>query len=211
MAAATNRDEEAFWRLQRWRTVVDEAIAEARERGEFDDLPGHGKPLDLRGNRLAGDREFAFHVLANAGVVPPWMALDQEVAAARAALDASLARLRAESAARRRADGEGPPAWDEIAAFPVAWMPRLRFPRWPGATPRRDGRPAPRPTRSVPSAAHLRARAHARARYLGLAAALDAAIVRHNEALTDELRFLEKPRHSPERAGRDFDAAWPAP
>jgi hypothetical protein len=28
-----------------WESWVDQQIREARERGEFDDLPGHGKPL----------------------------------------------------------------------------------------------------------------------------------------------------------------------
>jgi hypothetical protein len=31
----------------RWESPVEKAIREAQERGEFDDLPGAGKPLDL--------------------------------------------------------------------------------------------------------------------------------------------------------------------
>ncbi|HET8595322.1 MAG TPA: DUF1992 domain-containing protein [Intrasporangium sp.] len=32
----------------RWESPVERAIREAQERGDFDDLPGAGKPLDLR-------------------------------------------------------------------------------------------------------------------------------------------------------------------
>ena len=35
-------------------------IREAQERGEFDDLPGEGQPLDLAANPYAQDRELAF-------------------------------------------------------------------------------------------------------------------------------------------------------
>jgi hypothetical protein len=34
--------------MERYESPVDRAIREAAERGEFDDLPGAGKPLDLR-------------------------------------------------------------------------------------------------------------------------------------------------------------------
>lgn len=32
----------------RWESPIERAIREAQERGDFDDLPGSGKPLDLR-------------------------------------------------------------------------------------------------------------------------------------------------------------------
>lgn len=35
--------------LSRYESVIDRQIREARERGEFDDLPGMGKPLPGRG------------------------------------------------------------------------------------------------------------------------------------------------------------------
>ena len=33
--------------MARWRDIADQRIREAQERGEFDDLPGAGQPLDL--------------------------------------------------------------------------------------------------------------------------------------------------------------------
>jgi len=41
--------------MERYESPVDRAIREAAERGEFDDLPGAGKPLDLR---RAGDPDW---------------------------------------------------------------------------------------------------------------------------------------------------------
>ena len=50
------------------------------ERGDFDDLPGHGKPLDLRDDRsVPEDLRMAFHVLRNAGCLPPEMELRKEI------------------------------------------------------------------------------------------------------------------------------------
>jgi len=195
--------EEAFWRLQRWRTAVDEAIDEARQRGMFDNLPGHGKPLDLRGNPLAGDQELAFHVLEQAGVAPPWLEHDKEVAAERAALDALLARAAKQRQTLALAAPDDPPPWDEVSAFP--W----RLPRpWPRR--RRRGQAAtPPPPAPVSPRAWAVARDRLLRRVLEQAAALDAAIVRRNAALPKDLAFLEMPRYPPARAARAFDEAWP--
>ncbi len=208
MTAARDTDDEVFWRLERWRSIVDEAIDEARERGDFDGLPGHGRPLELRSNPLAGDRELAFHLIENAGVAPPWMDADKAVNAERAALAPLLAPERLPVVPAP------PPPWAEISAFP--WrLPRppcwpFRGCRMPAAPPAAPMAAAPRP---AAPAASLRgetaARDRARRRYLDQAARLDAAIARRNAALPAELRYLEQPRLTPERAARDFDAAWP--
>ncbi|GGF41965.1 hypothetical protein GCM10007298_42100 [Williamsia phyllosphaerae] len=53
--AAPDLDSRRARRRRRWQqppvpeTRVDRLIREARERGDFDDLPGLGQPLDLRG------------------------------------------------------------------------------------------------------------------------------------------------------------------
>ena len=46
-----------------WEDWIDQQIREAQERGEFDDLPGMGKPLDLTPNPFAQERELEFKVL----------------------------------------------------------------------------------------------------------------------------------------------------
>ena len=54
-----------------WQLIAENRIQEAIERGEFDDLPGKGRPLDLSDYFSApvADR-MAFSVLKSAGVRP---------------------------------------------------------------------------------------------------------------------------------------------
>ena len=69
--------------------LVESRIRDAQERGEFDDLPGAGRPLpdeDLSG--VPEELRVAWRVLRNAGCVPP------EVDALRD-LDAAIARIAA--------------------------------------------------------------------------------------------------------------------
>lgn len=52
--------------------IVENRITEAIARGEFDNLPGAGKPLDLDDDRLIPEEErIAVRILKNAGCVPP--------------------------------------------------------------------------------------------------------------------------------------------
>lgn len=59
--------------------VVEEAIREARERGEFDNLPGRGKPLD-HSEYFSQPEELriAAHLLKTNGFVPPEVELMRE-------------------------------------------------------------------------------------------------------------------------------------
>src|SRR5689334_5913678 len=51
--------------------LAEKKIAEAIERGELDDLPGAGKPLDLGDDALVPEElRLAYRVLKNAGYVP---------------------------------------------------------------------------------------------------------------------------------------------
>jgi DnaJ homologue, subfamily C, member 28, conserved domain len=52
--------------------IVENRITEAMARGEFDNLPGAGKPLDLDGDLLVPEEErMAFRIMKNAGCLPP--------------------------------------------------------------------------------------------------------------------------------------------
>ena len=62
-----------------WENWLDRQIREAQERGEFDDLPGKGKPLDLTTNPYAQDWELAFKILKDAGYAPEWIELDKAI------------------------------------------------------------------------------------------------------------------------------------
>ena len=45
-----------------WESWIDQQIREAQERGEFDNLPGKGRPLDLTPNPHARERELEFNI-----------------------------------------------------------------------------------------------------------------------------------------------------
>ena len=52
--------------------IAEERIARARDAGEFDDLPGAGKPLELDDDALVPEElRVAYRILKNAGFVPP--------------------------------------------------------------------------------------------------------------------------------------------
>jgi hypothetical protein len=51
--------------------IAERKIAEALERGEFDDLPGRGRPLELEEDRLVPEElRMAYRIVKNAGYVP---------------------------------------------------------------------------------------------------------------------------------------------
>ena len=51
--------------------IAEKKIAEAIERGDFDGLPGRGRPLELNDDSLVPeDLRMAYRILKNAGYVP---------------------------------------------------------------------------------------------------------------------------------------------
>jgi hypothetical protein len=63
--------------------IVEQRIAEAAERGDFDQLPGAGKPLELDNDpMIPRDLRIAYRVLRNAGYVPDEIRLLGELASA---------------------------------------------------------------------------------------------------------------------------------
>jgi hypothetical protein len=60
--------------------IAEERIREAIERGEFDDLPGKGKPLNLEDDsHLPPDLRMAYKILKNADCLPPELELRKEI------------------------------------------------------------------------------------------------------------------------------------
>jgi Domain of unknown function (DUF1992) len=84
--------------LRQWESAVDKQIREAQERGDFDRLPGQGRPLPQE--PWEGDWALAHHVLRQAGETLPWISLGRDIEAA----EAKLQRLR-ERAAQLRSSG----------------------------------------------------------------------------------------------------------
>jgi hypothetical protein len=186
--------------IESWGGYVERTIREAQERGEFDNLPGAGKPLDLEENPFAGEWQSAFRIAKNAGAVPLWVELDREIRAGEAALTAMVERtaryLAAEVARLSRMErGAG--------AAPrrrVSWWRRLLF------GPPRAG---PGPGRAATLVELEAERRRARARYLEQVAELNGKILDFNSRRPRQLGWLDKPRLPAEIAARRFDERCP--
>jgi hypothetical protein len=78
-----------------WGSLIDRMIREAQERGQFDNLPGKGQPLDLDDDALTDPEwRLANRVLKNAGFAPDWIEMDREVRDSLEAARTSLTRSR---------------------------------------------------------------------------------------------------------------------
>lgn len=90
---------EADRKLQERDSETERKIRAALEAGEFDNLPGYGKPLpkDPSGG-LAGDSWLAHHTLKQAGFAPEWILLRKEIADERPAVSQALSTFRQRAA-----------------------------------------------------------------------------------------------------------------
>ncbi|MGH2952596.1 MAG: DnaJ family domain-containing protein [Solirubrobacterales bacterium] len=89
--------------------LAESKIRAAMAQGEFDDLPGHGKPLRLEDlSRVPAELRMGFKLLRNAGCLPPELEARQEAARLGTLLAATgdprerarLSRLRADAELR---------------------------------------------------------------------------------------------------------------
>ena len=83
-------------------TLVEKKIREAMEKGEFDNLPGKGEPIDLSENPFEDPEMRMVHrLLRNAGFAPPWLeerkSIEAELANAREILARAKKLFREES------------------------------------------------------------------------------------------------------------------
>jgi len=89
-------------------TLIDKLITRAREAGQFDNLPGTGRPLAHDDESLVpDDLRAAFRMLKNAGFAPPWVEARRDIDAERARiagwlLDANQRWARLNAAGRER-------------------------------------------------------------------------------------------------------------
>jgi DnaJ family protein C protein 28 len=81
--------------------VTERIIREAQEAGDFDDLPGRGRRLDLDDDPREGELGLAFHILRTNDAVPPWIAADREARRTSDEVE-RLIRDTADAAAARR-------------------------------------------------------------------------------------------------------------
>ena len=76
-----------------YKDYIDEQIREAQERGEFDNLPGAGKPLQLEQNIYAGDKAMGYNLLKSNHFAPPEIELLKEIRTERERAEAKIAKV----------------------------------------------------------------------------------------------------------------------
>ncbi|MBW1707685.1 MAG: DUF1992 domain-containing protein [Deltaproteobacteria bacterium] len=60
--------------------IIEKRIKEAQKRGEFDELPGSGEPLNVEDDsHVPEDLRLAYKILKNADCLPPELALKKEI------------------------------------------------------------------------------------------------------------------------------------
>ena len=90
-----------------WARLAEAKIAEAMERGEFDDLPGAGRPLELEDlSRIPPHLRMGYKLLRNADVLPPEMELRRENYSLDRLIEATSDPDEREELKRRRRENE---------------------------------------------------------------------------------------------------------
>jgi hypothetical protein len=196
-----------------WGSHVDRMIREAQARGDFDNIPGTGKPLQLEDdNPFNPEWSSAFRVAKNAGAAPLWVELDKEIGAGRDDLNALLERTAIyldTEAARIRRRQVAPKVPDAAVGQRAPAAGRRRW--WPfGRAAQEKAAPEPESLVAPQTLGALEAeRRRVRGLYLAQAAELDAKIQDFNQHRPRNLTWIEKPRLLPEEAGRRFDERCP--
>jgi hypothetical protein len=73
---------------------IDERIKEAIERGEFDNLPGKGKPLDLDAYFATPEHlRVGYSILKSADIIPEEMELLRQIEGLKKSLDSSTNQI----------------------------------------------------------------------------------------------------------------------
>lgn len=63
-----------------FQNIVEKRIKEAQENGEFNNLPGHGKPIKIEDDsHIPEDLRLAYKILKNADCLPPEVQLKKEI------------------------------------------------------------------------------------------------------------------------------------
>jgi hypothetical protein len=65
--------------LTGFETIIEERIKIAQKRGDFDNLPGAGKPIIFDDANVPEDLRLAYKILKNADCVPPEIELKKEI------------------------------------------------------------------------------------------------------------------------------------
>ncbi len=191
--------------IRSWDSWIEEAIQEAQERGDFDNLPHYGKPVTIVETPFAPDMSAALTTLKNAGYEPTWMELDREITRRKAEmatfLERSAAYLRKQVIDLER---RPLPTDREAPEWSLGLWARIK--RFFNIAPDLD----PPVTRELTLDDLVLIRARMRDQYLERATVMDKKVTEFHSALPRNLWHLERMRVTPESASRTFDAACPS-
>ncbi len=106
--------------------IAERKIQDAIEEGAFDNLPGKGKPIVFEDDPLTPSHlRMANRILKNAGVLPEWMQVQQELTQERNALETFRSRALQEHRKRFSASADLPPTHPRVVEFSV-WHRKIR-------------------------------------------------------------------------------------
>ncbi len=71
--SAESQAERCYRMRHEWSNLIEDLIAEGREKGVFDNLKGQGKPLNLKQNPYAPELDLAHNLLKDNELVPAWI------------------------------------------------------------------------------------------------------------------------------------------
>jgi hypothetical protein len=87
--------------------IAEAKIQEAVDRGDFDDLPGSGRPLEFEDlSHVPAHMRLGYKVLRNANVLPPEMELRREIYSLGRLIDATSDEADRAELRRRRREAE---------------------------------------------------------------------------------------------------------
>lgn len=194
MSPIRKSDDYRAQEISSWQDYIDEEIEKLAAQGELQNLPGQGKPITIWKTDVNPEYDLAFSRLKNAGVMPLWMELDQEIGRLTGELWSRLDRVEARLRDQMRALVD-PPIADENAADGVWNRMRTWF--------RQDFSEPPMAPLSITTVIGERERE--RRRFLELATELDKKISTFHDALPKGGEHLQRLRWLPDRAARVFD------
>lgn len=192
--------------IRSWDSWIEDAIQEAQERGDFDNLPHQGKPITIVETPFAPDMNAALTTLKNAGYEPTWMELDREITRMKGEVASFLERSVTYLCEKKlEIERESlPPIVDEPSDQPTGLWARIK--RLLDIASETDS-PV---TRQATLDDLVMIRSRMRDQYLERAAAVDKKVSEFHAALPRNLWHLERMRIIPESAARTFDAACPS-
>ncbi len=96
----------------RWQSLIDRQLEQAEKDGEFANLPGAGKPLNLNDDLYTPEHlRAAYRIMKNANVVPDWMTASKELDEKRDQLLGDLQRAAKAYASSQNLQLSGERAW----------------------------------------------------------------------------------------------------